>query len=66
MSFSFDEGFIVSNPYNLGTAEYMLVEAYIEGQRGGIYEADASMFSLKDIKAARKKMLSRFVKILNS
>lgn len=64
MSFSFDEGFTCQNPYQEGTVEYSLFESYIEGQRGNIYEVDSSIGTLKDIKSARKKMLSKFVKVI--
>lgn len=65
VSFSFEEGYTVFNPYSLGTVERALVEAYVEGRRGNIYEVDSSIGSLKDIRNARKKMLSKFIKIIN-
>lgn len=63
MSFYFDESYNFNNILPKGSIEYELVNAYIEAQRGGIYELKASMYSLKDIKQLRKKVLPRLVKI---
>lgn len=65
VSFSFEEDFVMENPYAEGTIERILVDSYIEGRRGNLYEVDASIGTLKDIRTARKKMLSKFVKIIN-
>lgn len=66
MSFVFDENFSLKNPYQKGTIEHALVESYIEGQKGNIFEVDSSIGTIKEIKSARKKLLPKFIRLLNS
>lgn len=64
MDFTFEEGFVINNPYELGTIERELVEAYEKGMNGCIHEISSEFGTLKEIKQARKKMLPKFVKLI--
>ena len=63
-SFTFEEDYDLDNPFEEGTIEHELINAYIMGMRGWVYRIKKPEGGFKAIKQARKKISGKMPKYI--